>query len=89
MAAKLRQFGCPLKVGGVGMTRLNQQQHTIKQQRAYQITERYRKRRAMSRMKSAQEWFRRKTVQSNEHDYCKGQNDPYQFEEMNDHGYCK
>lgn len=89
VAAKLRQFGCPLKVGGVGMTRLNQQQHTIKQQRAYQITERYRKRRAMSRMKSAQEWFRRKTVQSNEHDYCKGQNDPYQFEEMNDHGYCK
>ena len=98
VARKLADVGCPLSRNAI--KRLQSQQKNIKRARALQISGQYKKMRAMSRMRAAQDWIKRKIAVENrdheyicskttsrvaarlsrsvEHDYCKGQNDPFQ-----------
>ena len=85
---KMSQFGCPLS--SQGKTQLLRQQKFMRKLTKNQVTEPYRQRRAAVRMRAAQDWFKRKnTTTANEHDYSKGQNDPFRFEELRDHHYSK
>ena len=90
-AKKFSNIGCPLSKGAVRS--LQMQGKSIARAKAYQITERYKKRRALVRMRAATEWYKRKANErcdhdycatdkdmhtgGPQHDYCKGQNDPF------------
>mgnify|MGYP001791588002 CR=1 FL=1 len=90
-AKKFSNIGCPLSKGAVCF--LKMQGKSIACTKEYQITERYKKRRAIVWMRAATEWYKRKANErcdhdycatdkdmhtgGPQHDYCKGQNDPF------------
>ena len=75
--SKLKAFGCPLLSTGDGLRRLRSQQQVISRSLKYQTTLLHLKKRAISRLRNAKTWYKTKCLKNNEHDYCKGQNDPY------------
>ena len=74
---KLRAAGCPLYAGG--LRTLHTQSIKIGKLKAYQKTDMCKRRRAAARMRSNQHWYRSKFIQHAEHDYIKGQQDPFKL----------